>query len=57
MFGKSSLLGECSATGTEERGFLAVVPDMTILHRGNETRKVESSMIAGWRFIRMEKMR
>ena len=57
MFGKSSLLGECSATETEERRFLAVVPDMTILHRGNETRKVESSMIAGWRFIRMEKMR
>ena len=31
MFGKSSLLGESSATGTEERGFLAVVPDRTIL--------------------------
>ena len=30
MFGESSLLGECSTTGTVERGFLAVVPDTTI---------------------------
>ena len=34
MFGKTSLLGECSATETEERGFLAVVPDNII---GNNT--------------------
>ena len=37
MFGKSSLLGECSATETEERWFLAVVPDMTKLRICNNT--------------------